>query len=1277
MFNLSKLAGLFLQLRSINQNLNNSYRRFGAVISNQMGKLFLWLIVMALSVNTFAQTVNPDKYDYEPGKPVSLSGSGWSSNESIELQIWRMPSNGDTLSINVNANSYGEFNDQVYYTTTADIGVRFTVHAIGSSGKDAWTVFHDAGGDFNIDFVASAPYTYNHEIGGGAFDDRTIGVNNDVVESLEGGDFKCGDIVTYLAQVVVEDSPADNVPQTIKLDFSFLANTTGQSGAAHSEVVDVFVNYDATDINGGTIVDLGNEDDGGSIIKNITSGLTGPLFANKSELHLSFELTDLEAGEKVVVRIDTRLACDPGSSPTGNLQAAFTNAITVVPTYGDAVPQGEQTIPFKQFGNLPPPLDCTLEPIYDCAGSIVTYDGTADSDVLTGDYAGDVVSYFWSLEPGSSASILTDPTLPQIDVQTGSSGTYTLYLEKSSILRGEVICEASVVITPAPVANSASMEACDSGNGTASFDISSLSAQINGGTGNSVSYHATESDAHNNVNALSSPLSLASGTIYARVFDGSCYSIAMVSLTVNPNPTVQVATSNISCFEAANGSINLSISSGTAPYTIEWTGPNGYSSTNEDIANLAPGTYQAIIADAKGCSTSITAALTEPTALEASISATDILCNGGTSVITVSATGGTGDYTGVGTYEVVAGTYSYTVADVNGCSQEVSITIGEPTALNTDVVVGTIDCNGGTTTIEITAHGGTAPYIGTGVFTVSAGDYSFTVTDANGCISIVRGSIDEPKLLVANAVVTNVTCVNDEGASNDGTIDATVLGGTAPYTFEWTTTDGVITNGTTEDQTGLPSGTYTLVVTDAKGCTATTTETIVAPTPIDGFVIDPIYERPVCGEFEGNTLGVSVSGGSGVYTYQWSIDETAIASGWAIWSGYENSSEIIFTTGNSYVPATFTVLITDSNGCSISRDFNMQPCMAENYCTYTQGFYGNEGGADCNVDGKGRSAEEMMTEAMNQLGGSTLLGYGNINFELTLRDVTSKDIFNMLPGGKTPAAMKGYATYSQPTTWKHAPLSTKRASYGRIENNLLSQTMTLMFNLELNPGLGSRTLDGQYLITAESRDCGTNLALPYSQQYTIIPQSVLDYLSSNYSRDVNGLFQLANDMLGEKEELILSSGRKNNTYHVSPADITMAVDAINRGFDKCRIFIGFENDMETLTNARGGYGPTFAGTVEIEEADLFEEIQTINVTAYPNPFAGKLSIDFTSYEDTQATVEIFDLQGNRVEVLFDGEAERGVVYQMEFDASELPAQMYIYRISTNNGVKIGKVLSTN
>ena len=105
-----------------------------------------------------------------------------------------------------------------------------------------------AGGDFALDFVASAPLTYDHAVGGGVFDDRTIGKNQDVVESLEAGDFSCGDIVSYLVQIVVDTGATGS--QTIRLTNTFTADTTGQPGAGHSAIVGVHINDPATTTGG-------------------------------------------------------------------------------------------------------------------------------------------------------------------------------------------------------------------------------------------------------------------------------------------------------------------------------------------------------------------------------------------------------------------------------------------------------------------------------------------------------------------------------------------------------------------------------------------------------------------------------------------------------------------------------------------------------------------------------------------------------------------------------------------------------------------------------------------------------------------------------------------------------------------------------------------------------------------------------------------------------------------------------------------------------------------
>jgi hypothetical protein len=103
---------------------------------------------------------------------------------------------------------------------------------LGSRARAVPAAFAD-GGDFKLDFIAAAPFTYDHTTGGGAFDDRTIGKANDVVESLEGGDFACGDWVTHFVQISVIPGAAQ---QTARVTFKWTADSTGQSGAAYDQM---------------------------------------------------------------------------------------------------------------------------------------------------------------------------------------------------------------------------------------------------------------------------------------------------------------------------------------------------------------------------------------------------------------------------------------------------------------------------------------------------------------------------------------------------------------------------------------------------------------------------------------------------------------------------------------------------------------------------------------------------------------------------------------------------------------------------------------------------------------------------------------------------------------------------------------------------------------------------------------------------------------------------------------------------------------------------------
>src|SRR5204862_364871 len=135
------------------------------------------------------------------------------------------------------------------------------------------------------------------------------------------------------------------------------------------------------------------------------------------------------------------------------------------------------------------------------------------------------------------------------------------------------------------------------------------------------------------------------------------------------------------------------------------------------------GTYSDRVSVAYGWSAATTGGIAQPALLTASSSNTAILCNGGPSTVSVLAGGGTPPYSGTQSFTHGAGTYSVTVTDSNGCTATTTGDIAQPPLLTASSSNTAIRCNGGPSTVSVTAGGGTPPYSGTQSFTHGAGTY--------------------------------------------------------------------------------------------------------------------------------------------------------------------------------------------------------------------------------------------------------------------------------------------------------------------------------------------------------------------------------------------------------------------------------------------------------------------------------------------------------------------------------------------------------------------------
>ena len=337
---------------------------------------------------------------------------------------------------------------------------------------------------------------------------------------------------------------------------------------------------------------------------------------------------------------------------------------------------------------------------------------------------------------------------------------------------------------------------------------------------------------------------LLAGTYTCTVTDSAGCTATQAATITEPTLLAASATSTGILCNGGSTTITVIANGGASPYTGE--------GTFTDTA----GTYSYIITDANGCTTTTSITVTEPGVLTISAIPASILCNGAATTVTVAAAGGTGSYTGEGTFVEFAGTYTYTVTDTNGCTASTSLTITEPTALSDTAIATSILCNGGTALVTVSANGGTAPYTGTGSFTEIAGTYNYIVTDANGCTTSAGVTITEPTLLVS--VIDSVT--NPSGClATDGMIFVSTSGGTTGYAFLWTN------SATNEDISGLTAGTYACTVTDTNGCVTTVNATLTDPAPP---VVTTSIDTTICSAnapyvlTEGNPTGGTWTGTS-------------------------------------------------------------------------------------------------------------------------------------------------------------------------------------------------------------------------------------------------------------------------------------------------------------------------------------------------------------------------------------------------------------------------------
>lgn len=306
------------------------------------------------------------------------------------------------------------------------------------------------------------------------------------------------------------------------------------------------------------------------------------------------------------------------------------------------------------------------------------------------------------------------------------------------------------------------------------------------------------------------------------------YAFIMAVSGVPYSITIAPSTTNVSCAGGNNGHAAVTVTGSGAPYTYSWnTAPVQFSSTAN---NLVAGNYTCTITDANGCVVTQSVTITQPTAVTATTSQTNPSCNGGTGTATVTPSGGTPGYT-----------YSWS-----------------PTGGNADTATN-----------------------------LSSGNYTCTITDANGCIITKTFSLTQPSAVTATASMTAVSCAG----GNNGSATIAPSGGTPGYTYAWSPSGG---NAATASS--LIAGNYTCTVTDTNGCTGTQSITVTEPQPL---AVTLTTTGALCNGSCNGQVSTVTTGGTTPYGYNWS-------------SGCATASCTNLCAGS------YSVQITDNNGCTIS-----------------------------------------------------------------------------------------------------------------------------------------------------------------------------------------------------------------------------------------------------------------------------------------------------------------------------------------------------------------------
>lgn len=386
-----------------------------------------------------------------------------------------------------------------------------------------------------------------------------------------------------------------------------------------------------------------------------------------------------------------------------------------------------------------------------------------------------------------------------------------------------------------------------------------------------------------------------------------------------------VSTESVSCKAGSNGMVILKASGGTAPYTyVRGTDSVSLSALIEfkDSA-LGAGTYKYTVIDSAGDADSVSIAITEPAVLSTTATLTHASCSyRQDGAISVGGSGGTAPYsftwsdgngwtsTRTTVDHLLYGHYALRIKDAKGCVSDTTFALIFTDTLKANIIKTDIVCNGqqnGTADVQLTTNGNSFQYAWSGPNAYSAstskvtslknGVYNLKVTDvASGCTATAQTQIIMPTVVAVQiSAIKNALC---SGAAT-GEVGTQSSGGRTPYSYNWSGPNSYFASAANINNAA--AGTYIVTLTDSSGCSKSDTGMVEEPTP---WTVSQQITNIKCAGYPIGAIDITVGGNTPPYVYSWS-------------TGAKTQDIDSLTAG------VYTVYITDSNACTVSRTYSI------------------------------------------------------------------------------------------------------------------------------------------------------------------------------------------------------------------------------------------------------------------------------------------------------------------------------------------------------------------